>query len=1126
MAGKKILGLDIGVNSVGFALITKTKSDVAINHLGVRIVPSHKGFHDNFEKGQTASKNADRRTKRAIRRGYQRFKLRQKALKNALSKYGMLPDEALMNLEALPLYELRAKAVTHQLSLPEIGRVFYHILHRRGFKSNRKNLNDAEESAYLNAVEENDAQVKGQTIGQYLYSLLKDNPLQPLKGRTFSREKYLEEFNAIWETQAKYYPDLLTGSPNSKRDKNALYTLFKDDILFYQRPLKSAKGLVSRCDLEPSRPVAPITSPLFQYYRAWLQVNNLALRQYDDTTIELSHEQKSYIIDYLGSDSVPKSGKVKISKVLKLLKLSRSTYSNYEELDGIRTLNELKRAFKTVSVSTEVLSLNDLSQQHENSKLYQIWHLIYSAETEQGAINGLQRLTGMTEAQADSITKSVGFSVGYSKTSHRAIKKLLPFLESGFNYSDARQEAGYQYTKPSEQDRVSSLELLPPNSLRNPVVEQILNQTINIVNNMIQTFGPLDEIHVELARDVKKSAKERSDFQSFIRKNTKIREAAKNRILEENIIKNGLVSKKDIDRYLLWEQTDGYCLYSGHKIPLADLYNQKTEIEHVIPRSRSFDDSRSNKIISYRSYNQRKGQMTGMDFMESLGEEKADEYVRRVNDLYQSKKIGKKKRERLLMKSGDIPADFTERQLNDTRYISRKALEILGGVAPDCFAVNGMVTDHLKEQWGLKYLMQEVNLPKYEALGQVSYRTIKDNDGNPKKVLQIENWSKRDDHRHHALDALVVALCSRSIMQKLSTLNQRYESMGLSKSPLTIPAPATNLRQLAKEKLELCLISFKANSKVLSRKINVTKKKNGKKGKQVTWVPRGALHEETVRKGIWLKEEIPAAKALERIDDITSPKLKAALQEVMAEANGQLKKAKSLLKKSPVLHKGKPVEQVKVWHKNYSKRVAVGNLTNAQLGKIQVLDPVLYEALMKEGRQKEDLVPGTNGEPVKSVRVLDNGTYIPLRGGFVTPGNNHHAIIYKDINGKLQEKVVPFWEATAVSLQNVTETGSPGSAVQKPADCAEIQLILKQNHIYCVGMNPKEFDWESGTGLKLLIPHLYRCQKMSSKFYVFRHIHESRTENTFDFAQQTFRNLKDLTAKVYPIKISNIATLI
>jgi CRISPR-associated endonuclease Csn1 len=246
----------------------------------------------------------------------------------------------------------------------------------------------------------------------------------------------------------------------------------------------------------------------------------------------------------------------------------------------------------------------------------------------------------------------------------------------------------------------------------------------------------------------------------------------------------------------------------------------------------------------------------------------------------------------------------------------------------------------------------------------------------------------------------------------------------------------------------------------------------------------------------------------------------------MAEANGQLKKAKSLLKKSPVLHKGKPVEQVKVWHKNYSKRVAVGNLTNAQLGKIQVLDPVLYEALMKEGRQKEDLVPGTNGEPVKSVRVLDNGTYIPLRGGFVTPGNNHHAIIYKDINGKLQEKVVPFWEATAVSLQNVTETGSPGSAVQKPADCAEIQLILKQNHIYCVGMNPKEFDWESGTGLKLLIPHLYRCQKMSSKFYVFRHIHESRTENTFDFAQQTFRNLKDLTAKVYPIKISNIATLI
>src|SRR6218665_698756 len=239
MASKNILGLDIGVSSVGLAIIKEENEKKSIEKLSVRIVPEDPDFHGKFYSGNTASKNLVRTTKRGVRKNNQRFKIRRDKLYQTLRENDMFPTDELLNLSTINLYELRSKAVLERISLQELGRIFILLNQRRGFLSNRKSVSEEENSTdYKERIAELEKALDGKTIGQKLYSELKEaeNVFDILlRERTYQRSSYIEEFNRIWDEQKKYHT-ILTGGSNEDNNKGTLYDLIFNRIIYYQRP--------------------------------------------------------------------------------------------------------------------------------------------------------------------------------------------------------------------------------------------------------------------------------------------------------------------------------------------------------------------------------------------------------------------------------------------------------------------------------------------------------------------------------------------------------------------------------------------------------------------------------------------------------------------------------------------------------------------------------------------------------------------------------------------------------------------------------------------------------------------------------------------------------------------------
>jgi len=270
---KKILGIDIGVASIGWAYVLEAESDSessSILRTGIRIVPLNPDAKQNFTKGVSYSPNQGRRQKRTMRRNLQRYRLRRHLLRNIFGKHELKLASALFALNAVELYDLRCKAVQERITLPELGRIWYHLNQKRGYRSSRKS--DAEETEkqgdYLQAISQRKAELvaNNQTVGQYFQQHLKNNARYRVKQQIFPRECYIAEFNAIWKKQAEFYPELLN---------DAFLKQIRDEIIYFQRPLKSQKESVADCRFYPNHKVAPRSSPVFQIFKIWQNLNAL-----------------------------------------------------------------------------------------------------------------------------------------------------------------------------------------------------------------------------------------------------------------------------------------------------------------------------------------------------------------------------------------------------------------------------------------------------------------------------------------------------------------------------------------------------------------------------------------------------------------------------------------------------------------------------------------------------------------------------------------------------------------------------------------------------------------------------------------------------------------------------------
>ncbi len=902
-------------------------------------------------------------------------------------------------------YQWRNDALSKQLDLERIAIVLQEV-----------NGQLAGSSGYLGAISDRSKELyfHNQTVGQYQYAQLQNNPHARLKNQVFYRQDYMDEFEKIWEIQRKGRETVFT---------DALKEEIRDVVIFYQRKLKSQKGLISFCEFEQREiemngkkktvglRVVPKSSLLFQEFKIWQNLHNVKLKnKLTKEVLILNQEDKQMLFDELNF-----KGNLSASEVLKLLVDKPKDWEiNYNTVEGNRTnqtlynvyltilenegydireelklklnkdditlvdidkpASDIKKMvldiFKHLGIKTEVLDFNaELEgKAFEEQLSFQLWHLLYAYEEDNSptGMDTLYRLLeqkfGFNKDQAK-VIGSVAFQDDYGSLSSKAIRKIYPFIKEN-EYSEACVLAGYHHSKHSltkeeieNRELKSRLDILPKNSLRNPVVEKILNQMVNVVNTLIDTENDklekegkprdfkFDEIRIELARELKKNAKEREEMTKAL--NTgKIEHERIVKILQtEDGIK--FPTRNDIIRYKLYQELKNNAykdLYTNQYIERKDIFTKKYDIEHIIPQSRLFDDSFSNKTLVPRQINLDKGNKTAYDYiLDAFGEVKLNEFVQRVESMFNQKEegISKAKYKKLLMKGAEIGEGFIQRDLRDSQYIAKKAKEILFQITRSVLPTSGSVTDRLREDWDLVNVMKELNLEKYRLAGLTEMQTTKD--GNSKEV--IKDWTKRNDHRHHAMDALTVAFTKRSFIQYLNNLNARrhdeYDGISNAKDKTSIDTnslkisskdalgieeketrkvndgkgnykrvfnePIPNFRQIAKQHIEAVLVSHKAKNKVVTKNINKIK---GSDKVQIALTPRGQMHKETVYgkiKQYASKEEKVSAKFDEAtIALVSNPQYRKLLLQRLAENGNDAKKAftgKNALSKNPILLK-------------------------------------------------------------------------------------------------------------------------------------------------------------------------------------------------------------------------------
>ncbi len=1158
-----IYGFDLGVNSVGWAAIRQYDEGYEILGMGSRIVPSDPNFHGKYYSGNTASKCLERRVKRGIRRSKSRFKQRRDKLKEILIKAGMY-DKSLENLPKLDLYALRAKAATGVISLTELGRVFLLINQRRGFKSNRKAVSeDEKQSEYMQRVKQLTGELGEQTIGQRLYTEILDNPDGRIRGRTYLRQDYQREFNRIWDVQQKHHPTL-TGQPEH-RDYESLYWRIATEIIFYQRPLKSAKGLINKCTFEKNLRVCPVSSPYYQSFVVYQKINDLILT--NTRTREkrkLTFEERDKLLKALTDSHYVNTKDIMTNKnVLKALGYEADQMKvNFTEIIADKTYMKLKRVLKAAGIeSSDHLLKYDyrLSEQAlmAEANLYSLWHTLYSVEDEEAVIRILQNKFSMSPEQAETVAAKAVFNPDFGKLSSKAIKKLLPHLRKGKQYNEACDEVGYDHSgHKTVQEIKDKLRLLKPNSLRNPVVEQIINQLTNVVNTMIDTYGSPDIIRVELARELKNSAKQRSNMTKQMSQNKKRNDSASETLKNEYGIYH--INGRDVARFKLWEETDRHCLYCGKPISASDLLNGQADVDHILPRSRSFNDSMQNKLISHVSCNRLKNQNTAYDYVASQGLDRLREYELKVNELFNKEsgtRISRAKNAYLLMTGDEIPDDFVNRQLRDTSYIVVEAVRHLKRICTSVNTSTGTVTDYLRDEWGLKDLLKELTLPIYQKAGKTVTKEIKLSDGTTKTIVVPDNWTKRNDQRHHAIDALVTAFTGPKIIYLLNNRNKLYQyqkeamsdtekakiaeeyeretgepfklhsfTQSAQREGLKVPPPIPDLRRQVKKFLSQMLISIKkTKSKAVSVKIN---KPKGAKVSQITLVPRGSLHEDTVRGIVKYYQKEILSPRFDKIDDIVDPQLAEIIRQRIAQyGNAKTAFSKATMTKDPVMYNGKEIKEVTVFINRYTKRVDINSLTDAQVKKI--VDPAIRDLIesrivQHNGKLKDMQKDLPNNliyadkhhkRAIKKVKVWDDGSYIPLRHydngvvkkpiDYVASGNNHHALVYRDQEGKYSSRLISLYDATSLARILHDEHGKPVTVIDRtphPDTGAAFYMSLQINDLVFLDMPEDIFiDSNAPEDKATLSSRLFRIQKMSltgnSLYLNLRHHLESSVDD-------------------------------
>ena len=922
------------------------------------------------------------------------------------------------------------------------------------------------------------------TVGEFIYDSILANPNQKIIGkliRTIERKFYKDELRQILEKQKEFHAELrdeklyaacceeLYASNEAYRNSisNRDFTyLFLDDIIFYQRPLKSKKSLIANCPYESrfdkngeehSVKCIAKSNPLFQEFRLWQFVQNLRIYQREktvqdnqldlfgepsaqklqvdvDITAELFTSEEDYVklFDWLNDKKSIQQETLIHSYFKKEKDKYRWNYVEDKEYPCNETRAELLSGLKKCGIAASFLT-------HEQEMV--LWHILYSVEDKIEIEKALKKFAdkrSLPESFAEVFSKIKPFKKDYGSYSEKAIKKLLSLMRMGkyWNYENIDtktkdriqkiitgeydekirnrvrdlsinliEESDFQglpmwlacyivYDRHSEAKEIQKwekpedidkyLQEFKQHSLRNPIVEQLITETLRTVRDIWKQVGQIDEIHVELGREMKNPADKRKKMTENIQKNenTNLRIKAmlaefanpefgiENvrpyspsqqdilRIYEENALENlsdkdkdfefvskisksAQPTKSDIIRYKAWLEQQYRSPYTGKMIPLAKLFTAAYEIEHVIPQSRYYDDSFSNKVICEAEVNKLKDNQLGFEFIKNHHGEivqmsgggvveilSVDAYEKFVKDHYSHNNVKKKK---LLME--DIPEDFIARQLNDSRYISKVVKGLLSNIvrtkdangayeqeatSKNLISCTGGITDRLKLDWGMNDVWNRIVLPRFERLNQLTGRdcfTALSKEGHwiPNMPLELQKGfnKKRIDHRHHAMDAIVIACATRDHVNllnneaakpknqanryQLSHKLRHYEKVMIDGKERSVPKdfikPWDSFTQDAQKVLENIIVSFKQNLRVINKTMNFYQHfENGKKTlkrqeKGDSWAIRKPMHKDTIYGEINLRMKKPVSlkDALKNPKAIVEKDLKKKILELLAD---------------------------------------------------------------------------------------------------------------------------------------------------------------------------------------------------------------------------------------------------
>ncbi len=958
----RVLGLDGGIASIGWALVEIDEDDGDDRPRGDIVDAGTWMFDAPEEKSQTGTKLKSelRRTFRGQRRVIRRRRQRMNEVRRILQRHGLLPsaDRDALKQPGLDPWKIRAEALDRLLNPIEFAVALGHIARHRGFKSNSKGAKTTDQAKEDSAMKKAMADTREKlarfsTLAKFLIedddlvlrqTRMKSGGFETVRrfrnrdgdySRSLMRDDLAAETRALFRAQARLHSNLATAELEEEFVS----------VAFFQRPLQDSEKLVGSCPFEPEEKRAPKHGYSFELFRFLSRLNHLTLRSGTDERSVTVDELRTAAADFGAT------AEFTFSALRKKLKLPDTTAfvgvkAEEEKKDVVGRTDKGKAAAGTAKLRRTIIDgLGEMAWGVLISKperLDRIAEIVTFRNDLDRIRDGLNE-AGFDQALVDTLVKAAAEGAleaftGAGHISAKAARNIIPGLLRGLTYDKACAAAGYDHTASRERNafdagvhgkealkRILSEERISRELVGSPTARKALIEAVKQVKAIVEKYGVPDRIHVELARDVGKSIEERREIHFGIEKRN--RQKDKLRELFEKEVgrapQQGDRGKEELLRFELWNEQKGRCLYSDAYISPSQLAatDNSVQVDHILPWSRFGDDSFVNKTLCTAKANQEKKGRTPYEwFKADKSDAEWEAFVARVESIQYMK--GFKKRNYKLMNAEEAAEKFRNRNLNDTRWTCRLLAEALKQLYPKSekakdgkerrrvFARPGALTDRLRRAWGLQW------------------------------VKKNEKGERIPDDRHHALDAIVVAATTESLLQRATREVQEIERKGLHYDlTKNITAPWPRFREQTLEAIEKVFVARAERRRA-----------------------RGKAHDATIRH-IALRDGEQKVYERKRVADLALKDLArmkdADRNAAVIESLHKWIEAGSPKDKPPLSPKGDPISKVRLITKNkVNIAMDTGNpdrLATVDRGEMARID--VFRKANKKGKYEFFLVP-------------------------------------------------------------------------------------------------------------------------------------------------------------------------